>query len=189
MIMEALRIIVLAGFGYASAVALTNWAVGTRRMNPSGPWPRLIRRVSDPVLLPLERSLVRNGRNPQEAGWWLAGIALGGGLVLLATVGWLAGMVATVASAGRGGPRAVISLIVSLAFWLVQMSLLIRVIGSWLQVGRYTRWMRPFYLATDWIVGPIQRVMPPFGRFDFSPFVAYLLLIVIRSMVAGMFGV
>ncbi len=189
MIIEALRIVVLAGFGYAATVAVTNWAVSTRKLDPFGAWPRFIRRISDPVLAPLERSLVRSGRNPQDAGWWLAGLALVGGLVVLAGAGWLAGMANTALRAGRAGPRAVISLIVSLAFSLVTVSLLIRVLGSWLQVGRYNKWMRPFYFLTDWIVRPIQRVMPPFGAFDFSPFVAYLVLVLLRGMVGGMFGV
>ena len=59
-------------------------------------------------------------------------------------------------------------------------ALFIRVIASWLGGLRYTRWLRPVYALTDWLVIPIQRHMPPFGMLDLSPLVAYLVLMVLR---------
>ena len=41
------RILVVAALVYASAVALTHWAVRSRRLTPFGAWPRFMRRVSD----------------------------------------------------------------------------------------------------------------------------------------------
>ena len=35
---------------YASVVAVTHWAVRSRRITPFGIWPRYMRRASDPVL-------------------------------------------------------------------------------------------------------------------------------------------
>ena len=52
------RVLVVCALVYASAVSLTHWAVRSRRLSPFGTWPRLVRRASDPVLLPLERRLL-----------------------------------------------------------------------------------------------------------------------------------
>ena len=46
--------------------------------------------------------------------------------------------------------------------------------------------MRPFYLATDWLVEPIQRRLPPVGLIDLSPLVAYVVVLVARALVFGM---
>ena len=65
-------------------------------------------------------------------------------------------------------------------------AILIRVIGSWLGFGEYRPWMRPIYALTSWLIDPIRRILPPFGMFDFSPMVAWLVLYVLRELVIGM---
>jgi len=57
------------------------------------------------------------------------------------------------------------------------------VISSWFGIFRYSRWIRPAYLLTDWIVVPIRRLLPPTGMFDFSPLVAWLVLYLLRLFV------
>ncbi|MDP6549122.1 MAG: YggT family protein [Dehalococcoidia bacterium] len=42
--------------------------------------------------------------------------------------------------------------------------------------------------VTDPIVVPIQRVLPTMGVFDFSPMVAIVVLVIIKSVVAGALG-
>lgn len=59
------RAIVVLALGYASVVALTHWAVRRRKLGPFGFWPRMVRRASDPVLLPLERRVMRAGGSPR----------------------------------------------------------------------------------------------------------------------------
>ena len=70
------RVLVVCALVYASTVGLTHWAVRSRRLSPFGRWPRLVRRASDPVLLPLERRVVRAGGSPQDAPLWLVGIVI-----------------------------------------------------------------------------------------------------------------
>jgi YggT family protein len=60
------------------------------------------------------------------------------------------------------------------------------VIGSWLGIGPYRKWMRPFYALTNWLIDPIRRILPPLGVIDFSPMVAWLVLYVVRGFVLGM---
>jgi len=54
------------------------------------------------------------------------------------------------------------------------------VIASWFGLFRYSRWIRPAYILTDWIVEPLRRVVPPLGTMDVSPLVAWLGLYLIR---------
>lgn len=174
--MEILRYAVFAFFVFATLVAVGSWAVTTRRINPFGGLARLIRTVSDPILVPLEHWLLRRGSNPQNAPWWLLGIAIAGGILILTLTEWLFRLLSGIAFSVRSGPRATIRMLVLLAGQLVSFALIARVIGSWFGVGRFNRWMRPAYRLTDWIVEPLRRILPPVGMIDFSPLVAWLLL-------------
>jgi YggT family protein len=180
------RTIVVAALVYASVVALTHWAVRRRKIGPFGAWPRLVRRVSDPVLLPLERRVVRFGGSPQDAPLWLLGIVILGGLVLLSLTNWILGLVGTVAALASASPRVWVRVLVSWAFSIVMLAIFVRVIASWIGVSEYRRWMRAFVLLTDWIIQPVRRVLPATGMIDFSPMVAWLVLWVARGFVLGM---
>jgi YggT family protein len=180
------RTIVILALAYATVVALTLWAVKNRRISPFGAWPRLVRRLGDPVLLPLERRIIRAGGSPQDAPLWLVGLVLGGGLLLLTLTHWLIGMAASMSMLASGGPRMWLRVLVSATFTILMAAILIRVIASWLGIGPYRRWMRPIMALTSWLIDPIRRILPPFGMFDFSPMLAWLVLYVVRGFVLGM---
>lgn len=180
------RTVVVLALVYASVVALTHWAMKSRRINPFGAWPRLVRRISDPVLPPLERRVIRAGGNPKDAPLWLMGLVIGGGLLLLSLTHWLIGTAASMSMLASGGPRAWLRVLASAAFTVLMAAILIRVIASWLGIGPYHRWMRPIMALTSWLIDPIRRILPPFGIFDFSPMVAWLVLYVVRGFVLGL---
>ena len=182
----AVRTIVVAALLYASVVALTHWAVRTRRLNAFGAWARGMRKLGDPVLLPLERRILRAGGNPQNAPLWLLGIVVGGGLILLSLTAWLIDLVVRLRWMAESGPRMWVATLVSLLFTVLMTAILIRVIGSWLGIGAYNKWMRPVYALTNWLIDPIRRILPPFGMIDFSPMVAWLVLYVVRGFVMGL---
>lgn len=182
----AVRAFVVLALAYAVAVALTHWAIQTRRINPFGAWPRMVRRVSDSVLLRLERRIIGAGGSPKDAPLWLVGIVIGGGLLLVSFTGWLIGTASSIVAVAEGGPRAWLRVVLSATFTILMAAILIRVIGSWLGIGPYRKWMRPFYALTNWLIDPIRRILPPFGMFDFSPMVAWLVLYVVRGFVLGM---
>jgi YggT family protein len=182
----ATRALVIFALSYASIVAVTYWAVRTRRINPFGIWPRFTRRISEPILLPLERRVIRAGGSPQDASFWLLGLVIVAGLLLLSLVHWLIGMTATMAALSYAGPRAWLRFVLGGVFTLLMAAIFIRVIASWLGLSPYSRWMRPVMALTDWLIEPIRRILPPFGMLDFSPMVAWLVLWVIRGFVMGM---
>ena len=181
----AVRALVIVALVYASIVALTSWAVRTRQINPFGVWPRLVRRISDPVLLPLERRVIGSGGTPQSAPLWLVGLVIAAGLVLLSLTHWVIGAAAGISLAIRSGPRIWLRLVISSVFTILMAALLIRVIASWFGIGPYHRWMRPVVALTGWLIDPIRRILPPFGMIDFSPMVAWLVLYVVRGFILG----
>jgi YggT family protein len=174
---------VVAVFVYAVVVAATHWAVRSRRLNPFGGWARFVRRISEPVLRPLERRILRAGGSPSDAPLWLLGIALVGGLVLISLMRWAIGFTYELGALAQAGPRDWLIAAVSWVFRILMIALLVRVIGSWLGVSPYAKWMRPFVLLTEWLLEPLRRLLPPFGPLDLSPMVAYLLLWIAQQAV------
>jgi YggT family protein len=176
------RVVVLVAFGSSLAVALAAWAVRTRRVSPFGRWGRTLRSMSDPVVVPIERTLVRAGGSPQHAGWWLVIGVAATGVVVLTFLEWLARTVAEVTATAGAGPIAIAQLGVTVAYDVLVFALIVRVVGSWLGGFRYARGMRVVYVLTDWLVEPLRRVIPPLGVFDWSPLAAWFVLWVLKIL-------
>jgi YggT family protein len=181
--MVLLRYAVLAAAGAVVLGAFAAMALQARTISPFGRTARVIRTLTDPLLLPIERRILRSGGNPQSAPWWLLGIGIAGGIALVTLVDWTAGQVLALAVAGSAGPHYAVRLAVYWAFNLVIFALVVRVIGSWIGATRYTGWMRPFVFLTEWLLAPLRRVVPPFGMFDLTPLVAWFLLQIARDLV------
>jgi len=178
----ALRYLVFAAFAASVLVALASWLVRTRRISPFSALGRTLRAASDPLIRPVEKRVVRAGGNPVHAGWWLAvGVAVAG--ILLITVWNLAvDTVYSVTAAYAGGPRGTMVLGVVVAYRIIVAALVVRVIAGWFGYFRYTRWLRPAYVLTDWLVEPLRRVLPPMGGFDWSPLAGWLVLLVLKRV-------
>ncbi len=174
--LEFVRGVVFALFAFSAAIALGAWAIRTRRIQPSSATGQALRRVVDPVLLPLERWLLRRGSNPQNAGWWLLGIALAGGILAISLAEWLIRQTFRFAAAGARGPFVVVQLVVYYVAQIVLIALIVRVISSWFGADRFNRWVRWTYVLTDWIVQPLRRVIPPLGMIDITPIVAWFVI-------------
>lgn len=170
------RYVVFGVFALSALAALGSWLVRTRRVSPFGPLGRGLRAVTDPVVRPVERRLVRMGGNPVHAGWWLIVVVAVAGVVFLSLLGWVLQSYQTAAWATERGPREILALTVNLAYNVFFFALVVRIVASWLGWFRYARWMRPVYALTDWLIEPIRRYVPPFGMLDISPLVALLVL-------------
>jgi len=179
---SAARVFVLAAFCIATLIALAGWLVRTRRVSPFRALGRALRAVSDPVTRPIERRLVRSGGNPLNAGWWLVIGTAVIGVLLLSLIDWLIQAGLELGVVAHGGPRQMLALAVALIYDILIVALILRVIGSWIGVFGYSRWLRPAYVLTDWLVEPIRRLLPTVGAFDLSPIVAWLVLWVLRQV-------
>lgn len=183
-ILELIRYGVFGLFVVASSASLGAWAVRTRRINPFGRTANLIRRSTDPVLTRIENWLHRRGGNPQHAEAWLFGGTVVGGIVVISGASFIADIVGgVIATARQGRPTLMFRALLVLAGQLVSVALLIRVIGSWIGWHRHTSFMRPVFLLTDWIVEPLRRFIPPLGMVDVTPFVAFLLIRLVVSLI------
>ncbi len=165
-------------FGLVAVSVVTGFAamaVQQRTLNPFSRLARLIRRVSDPVMKPIEARVLRAGGNPQQAPWWLIGISIFVGIALLSAADWAFSYVRLVAIASSV-PGGLFHVILGTIIGLLKLALIVRVIGSWFGIGGYVAWMRPFYWLTEWFLAPLRRVIPNFGPIDITPIVAWVAL-------------
>src|SRR6266516_1467456 len=153
------RYTVFAAFSLSVLVASASWLVRARRVSPFGALGRTLRAVSDPLIRPVVARLV-----------------------LLSLMDWAVRTFQGLAAAATGGPRAMLAFLIMALYSVVFAALLVRVIGAWFGVFRYSRWMRPAYVLTDWLVEPIRRVLPPMGALDWSPLVACLVLWLLKQL-------
>lgn len=179
--LELLRALVFAAAAVAAVAGCAAQLVRKRAINPFGRTARTVRRLTDPLLAPIERRLVRTGMNPQHAAWWLVGITVFSGILLITVAEWLAIEALTVRAAAKHGGRTVAYLVLDWGLGLLSIAMVVRVIGSWMGASRYTWWMRPFAWATEWLLAPIRRVVPAFAMFDLSPLVAWFLIWLVRA--------
>jgi YggT family protein len=165
----------------AALVALVDWAVRTRRLNPFGPIARFFRRFIDPVMVPIERRIVRAGGQPSSAPWWTLVVVVVGGLLLIWVLGFLYGVLGGLA-VGMNSPGAFARMLAGWAIALLRIALIVRIISTWFQISPYSKWIRWSYVLTEWMIAPLRRVLPPFGPVDVSPLVAFLLLWALQSV-------
>jgi YggT family protein len=188
MLLDVVRWTIVVALLYVGIVALTHWAVRSRKLSPFGAWPRAVRRLSDPVLRPVEQRVIRAGGSPQTAPYWLLAIVVLGGLVLISLVRWSIGFTYSLGSLASAPLRIQLLTLLSWIFTILRFALIVRVIASWFGVSSYSKWMRPIVVLTDWILEPLRRVLPPFGPLDLSPLVAYFILWIAERVIIGAFA-
>jgi YggT family protein len=172
-------------FGLAvvvAVIALVDWLVRTRRVNPFGPIGRFSRRTFDPLMKPVERRIVRAGGQPSSAPWWTLVVVVVGGLLLITLLQFLRGLGAELAY-GVSSPSRFGVLVVSWGFALLRLALLVRVISTWFRISEYSKWIRWSYVMTEWMLAPLRKLIPMFGAIDISPLVAFLLLTILQRAI------
>jgi YggT family protein len=177
-----LRIALLVAGGVFLVVAVLDWAVRTRRINPFSSVARFCRRVIDPFLAPIEARVVRAGGLPSLAPWWGLGAVIVIGVLMIVLLQWIRSTAVSLSFAATEGGVGIAALLLGWAFALLKIALIVRVIVSWIGM-RYSWWARAAYSLTDWLVRPIARILPPFGMMDFSPLAAYLVIYVVETIV------
>lgn len=163
------------------AICVMDWAIRTRRINPFSPVSRFFRRWIDPMMKPLETMIVRRGGQPAQAPFFAFMAVVVAGIIILQLMRIVLGLMVQV-SAGMTSPTRFAMMLVGWALRFLSFALLVRVISTWLPVSPYSKWIRWSYVTTEWIIAPIRRVLPPFSGIDFSPIVAYLILMVAGSI-------
>jgi YggT family protein len=165
---------------------LLRLALNYADVNPFGRPAMLVRSATDPFLLPVRRALLGFGFAPN-----LAPLVT---ILITILVGWLAWELVTdvlttihnaivAARLGR-----IVALIGTLLYGFLSVySLLIfaRIIFSWGAVGYSNRLMRFLVNATEPLLGPLRRIIPPLGMMDISPIVAFIIIWLFQQAIAG----
>jgi YggT family protein len=155
-------------------------------LNPFS-WSSLtLRRLTDPLIGPVRRALAGFGIDPKYAPLVTILIAILLGWFSLQLVSGIANTVAGVlTSIDR---QAVVPIIGYVLYGLLSFySLLIflRIVFSWVMVSYSNRVMRLLVNATEPMLGPLRRIVPPVGTFDISPIVAFIVVWLLQAAVAG----
>lgn len=162
-------------------IALVDWLVRTRKLNPFGPIARFFRRYVDPLLAPIERRVVSGGGQPSAAPWWTLVFVVVGGILLVALLDFLGGFF-TELYVGFTSPARFGVLLLSWTISVLRLALIVRVVSSWFQLSPHSRWIRWAFVLTEWMLAPLRRVIPNFGPVDVTPLVAFVLLALVGSV-------
>lgn len=183
-VLAIVRPLVFAAAVLVAIAALLEWLVRTRRVSPFGAVARFTRRAVSPVFAPAERRVLRAGGLPTSAPWWTLAVVAIGGIVLISLLGFVRDqlLVAGYASRSAGG---LVRLLVSWAFGILQLAILVRVFSSLFRISEFSPWVRWSYVLSEPILRPLRRIIPPMGMFDLSPLAAYFLIAILRWATLG----
>ena len=164
-------------------VALLDWAARTRRLNPFGGIARFMRTQVDPRLAGVERQVLRAGGQLTTTPWWalLAYVVLAA--LAIALVDAAIGLVLDAQAAFGRGAVGVLFLAIRWTFAFLKLAIIVRVVLSWLPRLAHSRWLSWSFGATDWMLRPLRRVVPPLGVIDITPLVAYFGLVLLEWLV------
>lgn len=154
--------------------------------NPFGWTAVTIRRLTDPLISPVRRALVRFGVDPKYAPL----------ITILAVIllGWFAHeLLGTVTQTLSGVLRslsshAVAPLIGYLLHGLLSLynlAIFVRIIFSWFGVSYTNRLMRFLVNITEPLLGPLRRMIPLLGGLDISPIVALVIIQILQRAIVG----
>lgn len=178
----AVRTFSVAVCAFALVIWLVELAARSGTISPYGSFARTMRRIGDPFTRRVERWLLKQGGVPSAAAGWGVVIAIIGSLLLIWAVDFLGQMMASLVAVSNGGPSSLLRFVAEIAFQVLFVALLIRVIGSWVGLSPYSRIGRTVGVLTDWLLDPLRRMIPPIGgSIDITPMIAYFLLQIARG--------
>ena len=181
-VIRILRIVLLSTAVVFAVICLLDWAVRMRKISPFNAIARFCRSTVDPILVPIERRIVRAGGTPAAAPLWALAVIVIGGIVLLTAIDMIRlGITKSVVIAT--GPSGIIFLLVSWTFTILKAAIIVRVISSWLPISPYSKWVNWSYRLSEPMLAPLRRIVPSFGGLDVTPIIVYILLSILESFV------
>jgi YggT family protein len=148
-----------------------------------------VKRLTDPVILPMRRLLVGMRVDPVIAPV-LAAVAfiLVGFFVIQVFNGLLntiAGILFAAISGKANAAVAILGYLIYALIGLYELIIFARIVGIWFSSSYGNRWMRLLARLTEPLLGPLRRVIPLAGMFDLSPIIAFVILWVLQQIVAS----
>jgi YggT family protein len=145
-----------------------------------------IRRLTDPIIGPVRRTLARLAVDPKYAPLVAILLAILLGWFVLQLVSGIANTLAgMLLSVGAHSLIATMGYLLYGLLGLYSLAIFVRIILSWGTVGYRNRIMRFLMNITEPLLGPLRRYVPPVGAFDISPIVAFVIIWLMQAAVAG----
>jgi YggT family protein len=148
-----------------------------------------VKRLTDPVILPVRRLLVAMRVDPIIAPVIAILIfILVGFFVIQISSGFLNTVAGVLFALTSGRPNASVAIMGYLLYALVglyELMIFARIIGIWFSVSYSNRVMGFLSRTTEPMLAPLRRVIPPVSMFDISPMIAFLILWLLQAVVAG----
>lgn len=164
---------------------LLRFAVAYADINPFSRTALLIRRFSDPLVNPVRGKLMGFGFDPKFAPLLTVLVTILLGYFLLILTG---DMVFTLngitKSLLRGAPLALVGYILYGLLSVYVLLIFVYVVFSWV-VSYSNPVMRFLTRATDPILLPARRLIPPLGTMDISPIIIIFVLQLLQKAIAG----
>jgi uncharacterized protein YggT (Ycf19 family) len=172
----------LLGAGALLAVVCAlDWAVRSRRISPFSGVARFFRARIDPMMAPVERVIVRSGGVPTAAPWWsLVALVLFGILLISLLPIRLRHFVAGDVCVQHALDDRHHARVVGLRDPPTRPPRSRHIVVA--SISPSSRWIRWSYVLTNWMIAPLQRVIPRIGMIDITPIVAWILLNVIQGV-------
>jgi YggT family protein len=145
-----------------------------------------IRRLTDPITGPVRRTLARMAVDPKHAPLVaILAVVLLGWFVLQLVSGIANTLAGILISLSAHSLIATMGYLLYGLLGLYSLLIFVRIILSWGTVGYKNRTMRFLVNATEPLLGPLRRYVPPVGAFDISPIVAFVIIWLFQAAVAG----
>ena len=181
----------LESAAYALIVALIvlmliRLIVDAADLNPFGSTYRTVRRLSDVFVIPVRGLLREFHADPKYAPIIVIVLIILLGLLLLNLLGTLSQMVQGIVWAlSRGSIRALLGFIFHGLISIYILVIFVRIVFSMAMVSYMNPVMRFLVNTTDPLLVPLRRRIPPVGRWDISPIVAFILLWLLQAAISA----
>ena len=157
-----------------------------RDLNPFSWTSITLRRLTDGFVAPVRGTLRQVGIDPKFAPLVVILVAIVLGFFLMQLITTIAMTVeGVIFSAARGAIPSLLGFILYGLITFYSLLILMRIVFSWAMIGYGNRLMRFLVDATEPLLGPLRRMIPPLGRFDISPLVAFFILWLLQAAVMG----
>jgi YggT family protein len=167
------------------ALMLARLILNKADLNPFSRPVIMVRRWTDPLVNPVRRPLVQMGFGPNMAPLVVILIAILLGYFATQFFGTVLGTVeGLIDSVRRGRPIAAVGHIILGTLAMYSLMIFMRIVISW-GVSSHNRLLHFLIRATEPILGPFRRIIPPLGFFDISPIVVFILLDLLQRAVAA----
>jgi YggT family protein len=155
-------------------------------VNPFGRMVIQVRRLSDPLVNPVRRGLLQLGFGPNITPLVVILISIVLGWFTLQLAESILNMVLGIHKAVlEAKVIAVVGYLLYGFLDIYALLIVIRIVFSWGNVSYSNRVMRFLVNATDPLLVPLRRIIPPLGIFDLSALVALLLIWMLKTAVAA----